>query len=335
MLPLLYQAWRNKQRVDSPALKRIRGTVRVAGWLGVVSVVAGFALAGSAHANVKSGSMAFGREIQQLVDNNESLDTVHLKMNGQSIYLKQNFQPKSVHEVLVEYEKFCKDNPSSYGSMWGSGPNGPPVASLPGQPIPVELPAGMESGVLKDEGTKEGMLICFTKGANSASTMSEALAKFDQSQDLGDVGKLRYVYVKNRKTGTSSKVVTVWTEDSFKIGELALEGDREAPGTDTQLPRPEGARRVLNAEVVGTPYNVRVYEVKQSREEVAMFYDKWAKGNDFRGIAPDVDPSQQVRAYFRGGSQVMVGAFTTNGKNYASISEVWPQNGHAAEKAVE
>lgn len=330
MLPLLYQAWRNKQRVDSPALKRIRGSFRVAGWLIAVGVVAGFALAGSAHANVKSGSMAFGREIQQLVDNNDSTDTLHLKLNGQSIYVKQNFQPKTVHEVIGEYEKFCKDNPSSYGTMWGSGP-----ASLPGQAKPVDLPAGMESGILKEEGTKEGMLICFTKGANSASTMAEAIAKFDQSQDLGDVGKLRYVYVKNSKSGTSAKVLTVWTEDSFKIGELALEGDREAPGTDTQLPRPEGARRVLNAEVVGTPYNVRVYEVKQSREEVANFYDKWAKGNDFRGIAPEVDPNQQVRGYFRGGSQVMVGAFTSNGKNYASISEVFPQNGHAAEKAVE
>ena len=227
-----------------------------------------------------------------------------------------------LHEVVAEYDKFCHENPSSLGEMWGKGPY---VHAKTGREA--HLPAGLEAGVIKEEGAKEGMIICLAKGANSAPTLAEAVKRFDKSQDLGDFGKLRYMYVKaSGKTDSRVKVLTVWTEDSFKIKDLALEGDAEAIGSEGQVPRPPDARRVLNVEVVGTPYQVRVYEVKQDKAKVAGYYDDWAKKNSFRALAPEGDSSQQLRGYFRDASQVMLGVFTNpDGKTYASVAEVYPE----------
>jgi len=319
MLPLLVQAWRAK---NPEAVKRVKGVARVGAWLAVVGTIVGFGLMRSAHADVKASSLAFGQEIGTLVDESGvEKDDLTLKLNGQSIFVHRATEPRSVHEVVAEYEKFCRTNPSSLGEMWGKGPF---VTTKDGQNV--NLPSGLEAGIIKEEGQKEGMIICVTKGANSAPTIAEAVKRFDQSQDLGDFGRLRYMYVKgNAKTG-GSKVFTVWTEDSFKIKDLALEGDAEAIGSDGQLPRLPGARRVLNVEVVDTPYQVRVYEVKQSQAQVASFYDDWAKRNSFKMLAPEVDPSQKLRGYFRDSSQVMVGAFSNqDGKSYVSIAEVYPK----------
>lgn len=328
---LLIQAWRSRQPKDPVVAKRVSGALRVGGWLAVVGLAVGIGVTRSAHADMRSSSMAFGQEIGSLVDQSGAeQETTHLKLNGQSVFVHQSYAPKSVHEVVHEYETFCRDNPSALGEMWGKGPYVPKKTG-----VPIDLPSGMDAGILKEEGPKEGMLICVTKGANSAPSLADAVRRFDKSQDLGDFGRLRYVYVKAVK-GERSKILTVWTEDSFRFKDLALEGDGEAVGTDGQLPRLEGSRRVLNVEVVDTPYQVRVYEVKQDRAQVAAFYDGWAKRNDFRAIGPEVDESQKLRGYFRGGSQVMVGAFTNpDGKTYASIAEIWPKNGHVAEKRTE
>ena len=137
------------------------------------------------------------------------------------------------------------------------------------------------------------------------------------------------MYVK--AVGARLKIFFVWTEDLFWFKDFLLEGTEDAIGSDGQLPRLEGSRRVLDVEVVGTPYQVRVYEVKQDRGQVAAFYDGWAKRNDFRALAPEVADNQKLRGYFRGGSQVLVGAFVNpDGKTYTSIAEVWPKNGDVA-----
>jgi hypothetical protein len=304
--------------------KRVGGAVRVGAWLSVVGLALGFGVMRSAHADIRSSSLAFGNEINNLVDESGAAkDDLHLKLNGQSVFVHQSFVPKSVHEVVQEYETFCRQNPGALGQMWGKGP------FLDSKQQPLNLPNGMEAGIIKEEGQKEGMLICLSKGANSATTMAEAVARFDKSQDLGEFGRLRYVYVKS--AGARSKVMSVWTEDSFRFKDLSLEGTEDAIGSDGQLPRLEGSRRVLDVEVVGTPYQVRVYEVKQDRGQVAAFYDGWAKRNDFRALAPEVADNQKLRGYFRGGSQVLVGAFVNpDGKTYTSIAEVWPKNGDVA-----
>lgn len=328
MLPLLYQAWKKNQKPGSPALRKLQGAVRVGIWLSAVSLGIGFVATHSANAEVKTASMAFGREMTTLVGEAES---THVKLNGQSIHLSQTTSNDSIHQVVESYEKFCKENPSAFGEMWSKLPIGQKHEGKELKP----LPEGMTSGVLKEEGKNEAMVICFTKGAKSASTFEQAMSRFNETMDLGEIGRLRYVYVKNVKP-QGTKVVAAWTDDSFKFGELGLEGNGEAPGTDTALPKPEGARRVLNAEVVGTPYGVRIYQIKQSADEVAGFYDKWAKESEFHALAPELDQKTRVRAYFNGGAQVMIGVFENDdGKRYLTLSELLPQNGHAVEMSRE
>jgi hypothetical protein len=329
MLPILLQGWK-KAAASSPTARKVTGGLRVAAWLSVVGIIGLVAVGRSARADVKSSSLSFGRELNQLIDQDGTTDSIHLKLNGQSIHLRQDIQTKTVHEVIAEYESFCLKNPSAFNELWAKAP-----FSVPEMPTPNNLPPGLEAGVVKAEADTEGMLICITKGSKSKKGIMEALTGFDETQDLGAIGRLRYVYVKQAGQAGRSKVMAVWTDDSFNIGQIALEDGSEAPGVDTQLPRPEGARRVVNAEVVGTPYGVRVYEVKQTKEEVAAFYDSWAKSHDFRSIGGEVDPSQKLRGYFRGGSQVMIGVYTNpDGKTYASISELWPKNGNVAQKEI-
>lgn len=321
MLPLLLRAW----YLRNPKVARgMAAGGRVAAWLALVGTVVGVGLTRSAHADVKATSLAFGREVGTLVDESGvEKDDIDLKLNGQLVHVHRTYEPKTVGEVVGEYEKFCRENPSSMGEMWGKGPT---VVANGNQPV--TLPSGMEAGILKEQGQREGMIICISKGAKSAPTIAEAVRRFDLTQDLGDFGRLRYMFVTANAKGTRSKILTVWTDDSFKVNELALEGDREAPGVDGQVPRPEGSRRVLDVEVVGMPYHVRVYEVKQDRDAVAAHYDAWAKKNGFRALATEANDSQRLRGYFRDGSQVMVNSFLNpDGKTYASVAEMLPRNG--------
>jgi hypothetical protein len=315
MLPLVLLAALKK---NPNGLRKAKGIGRVMVWVTCVSAAGMLFLGQSARAHARQSTLAFGHELAALSTTPEGV--THLKLNGQSIYYAQEFNKASVHDVIGMYQTACEKNPGAFGLAFGKEQlKDPSGAAIP--PPPNEV----ANGIIKDEGDTEGTLICFTKGAKSQSTVHEAMARFNETQDLGEIGRLRYVYV--HKGEELTQTITAWTEDSFRFDKIGLaSSSQEAPGTDTALPRPEGSRRVLNAEVVGTPYGVHVYEVTQSTDEIATFYDNWAHGAGFTGIAPDLENGARVRAYFHEGSQVMVGAFETHGKRYLSISEINQQN---------
>ena len=322
MLPLvLIAAWKKNLKQGSPALRRVKGTVRVAAWLTCASVAGMGILAHSADANARQTSMSFGRELAALSPEPDGI--THIKLNGQSIYYAQEFTKNSVHDVIGHFQEICEKNPSAFGEVYAKVPKDQ-FRDPKGNPIPAP-PSEISQGIIKQEGDTEGMLICFTKGEKSGSTFAEAMSRFQKTQDLGEIGRLRYVYV--TKGAKETKTITAWTEDSFRFDKIGLASStEEAIGTDTALPKPEHARRVINAEVVGTPYGVRVYEVTQSPEEVATFYDNWARNAHFTGIAPDLENGTRIRAYFHEGTQVMVGSFEMHNKRYLSISELTPSN---------
>lgn len=320
MLPLvLLAAW--KRNMSTATMRRLKGYARVGAWLTCASVIGMSVLAHSANANARQTSMSFGRELSALAPQPEGV--THIKLNGQSIFYAQEFTQESIHDILGHYQEACEKNPSAFGDVFAKIPKDQ-FRDPSGKPIPAP-PSEIAAGVIKEEGSTEGMLICFTKGEKSRGTFAEAMKRFEQTQDLGEIGRLRYVYV--TKGQKENKLMTAWTEDSFRFDKIGLASStEEAPGTDTSLPKPPNARRVINAEVVGTPYGVRVYEVTQSVDEIGTFYDNWAHGAHFTGIAPDLENGTRVRAYFREGAQVMVGAFETHGKHYLSITEITPDS---------
>jgi hypothetical protein len=321
MLPIiLLAAW--KRNLSTSTVRRLKGFARVGVYLTCVSAAGMGILAHSANANARQTSMSFGRELAALAPEPEGV--THIKLNGQSIFYAQEFTKDSIHDILGHFQEICEKNPSAFGEVFAKIPKDQ-FRDPSGKPIPAP-PSEIAAGVIKEEGTKEGMLICFTKGEKSGGTFAEAMKRFEQTQDLGEIGRLRYVYV--TKGEKENKLMTAWTEDSFRFDKIGLASStEEAPGSDTALPKPEHARRVINAEVVGTPYGVRVYEVTQSVDEIATFYDNWARTAHFTGIAPDLQNGTRIRAYFREGTQVMVGAFETGGKRYLSISEITPETG--------
>lgn len=314
-LYLLIAAWKNAKGFNPKTKARIAGVARVGGFLAVASLGIGMFATHSAKADMAKATIKFGREVAPLALEGAN----EVRINGQSFFLREGQSSAPVKDILDEFEDRCKKQKGALGELWAQVPE---KVEFQGQSM--LLPNSMRAGVLRaDEGAGEGAVMCLVKGERSSGSMTESFTNFAKSQDLGDLGKLRYVYAQGSKNG-KTRVVTAWTEDSFSFKAIGAP-DGDPPGGDTSLPKPEGARRFMNAEVVGTPFGIRLYEVQQSPQEVVAFYDKWAAAGNFRGLAPE-HPVAEMRAYFRDNTQVLVTANKSEkGTTVLSISEVSPE----------
>ncbi len=314
MLGVLLVAWRNARGFNSARAAKVRGIARASGVVLVAGLGIGLFATHTAKADIGAASLKFGREIAPLATDGAN----EVRINGQSFFLREGSTDADVTTILNEFEARCVEDKGALGELWSAIPKA--NMNVAGK----KLPASLQSGVLRTQSHPgEGVVLCITKGQNSAKDYKEAFTSFAESQDLGDLGKLRYVYARAKVGGT--RVVTAWTEDSFSFKKIA-NADGTAPGSDSQLPRPEGARRLMTAEVVGTPYGIRIYEVSKTPEEVGVFYDHWAsKTGDWRTVAPE-HPEGTLRTYFQGQTQVVITARRTPGsdKTAMSIMEVMP-----------
>jgi hypothetical protein len=121
--------------------------------------------------------------------------------------------------------------------------------------------------------------------------LKDRISRIAEVNDLGSIGKLRYVwYEKNEKGGT--RFLTIWTDDKFELKKL-LPGERkDADGTDIDdVPRYPGTVRVLSAEERGMPQRMAVYDGPGSPETAEMFYRArmrtlgWEEDTTFAEIA--------------------------------------------------
>ncbi len=314
MLGPLLIAWRNAKGFNSARAQKIRGLARAAGVVLVAGLGIGVFATHTAKADIGNATLKFGREIAPLATDGAT----EVRLNGQSFFLREGNTDASVSTILDDFEARCAEDKGALGEFWSQVPKASMIVD--GH----KLPKGMRSGILRtQEHPGEGVVMCIIKGQQTAKDFTEAFKNFAASQDLGDLGKLRYVYARARTGGT--RVVTAWTDDSFSFAKIA-NADGTAPGSDSRLPRPEGAKRLMTAEVVGSPYGVRIYEVGMAPEEVGVFYDKWAASTgDWRSVAPE-HPEGTIRAYFQGGTQVIVTARRApgSGTTAMSIMEVVP-----------
>jgi hypothetical protein len=309
---LLLAAWKNAKGFDRTKKSRVAGIARAGGFLAVAALGIGLFATHGAKADMAKASLKFGREVAPLAQDGAN----EVRLNGQSFFLREAGSSAPVKDILDEFETRCNAQKGALGELWAKVPE---HATSKGKTM--LLPSSMRSGILRaNEGVGEGAVMCLVKGERSSGGLSESLQNFAKSQDLGDLGKLRYVYARAGKDGRT-RVVTAWTEESFSFKAIGAP-DGDPPGGDTALPKPEGARRFMNAEVIGTPFGIRLYEVQQSPEEVVGFYDKWAAAGNFRGIAPE-HPDGEMRAYFRETTQILVTANRSpSGSTVLSISEI-------------
>lgn len=125
----------------------------------------------------------------------------------------------------------------------------------------------------------------------SFESLKNRIARAAAANDLGSIGRLRYVwYEKNGKGGT--RFLTVWTDDTFELSRL-LPGERkDADGSDVEdVPRYPGTVRVLSADERGMPQRMAVYDGPGSPETAEMFYRArmsglgWQEDTTFAEIA--------------------------------------------------
>lgn len=308
MLGPLLIAWRNAKGFNSARAQKIRGLGRAAAVVLVAGLGVGMFATHTAKADIGKATIKFGREIAPLATDGAN----EVRLNGQSFFLREGMTDATVKTVLDDYEGRCEQDKGALGEFWSQVPKA--SMAVGGR----KLPKTMQSGILRtQEHTGEGVVMCLIRGERTSKDMGEAFKNFAESQDLGDLGKLRYVYARQTTGGT--RVVTAWTDDSFSFAKIA-NADGTAPGSDSRLPRPDGARRLMTAEVVGSPYGVRIYETAMAPEDVGVFYDKWAASTgDWRSIAPE-HPEGTMRAYFNGGTQVIVTARRTPGTGTTAMS---------------
>lgn len=136
------------------------------------------------------------------------------------------------------------------------------------------------------------------------------------------VDQMRYAYAKRTATGTTH-VLAAWTDHRFRPEALvAPEDGSDAPGTDSgAVARPPNAQRVLTAEVVGTPYAVRVYSSKNDAAGLVVSYDDAMAAKGRERIADEKHPGE--RSYVHGGTVVtLVIAKGERGGSTVTIAEL-------------
>jgi hypothetical protein len=290
-----------------PALRRrVFGTLRAAAYLALVSAVGATCALRHAEANVGEQVAALGNELAKLPGGSEAHE---VRINGQSVWVSNATSPMDKSAVLDAFEAHCKGGARDVD--WKDVPQVRRELELKGMRV--------EGGVFRSESKDEGVVACVERGAASRATWWESVQEFAATHDVGALGKLRYAHVA-QKNGASS-ITLLWTPDNLALDAIFQPpSDRDVEGSDfTDLPRLPGSRRTMSADVMGTPYGVRVYSATQTPEEAIAFYQQRLERDGWASLASD----GAERAFVRLDRVVyVVAARADDGRTAVSVSVV-------------
>lgn len=295
-----------KRSYKSPYLRRVLGVTRVIAYGTVVAAGLGAFAARSAVADVSEGSLRVGRELDKLSDLLGK--TNELTLNGEKVYFSQASTTEDVGTVLNRFQGHCDEDPGMAGIDWQD------LAKT--KLSPTQKPE-KNLGVMRNEGANDGVVLCFrrSEGAAGSKTFLNALAAFSKSNDLADIGNLRYVHASRAPNGQTSMQI-VWTNGSFKMGNLFPPTDgKDAPGSDSAvLPRPDHSQRILTATAAHTPYVARIYATADDGDKALAAYDGKMESAGWAIITPPVgdQPSTKGHWYERQGAQSMISVSRNN-----------------------
>ena len=289
---------------------------RVAAYLIFVFAALGLLAARSVYGDVGESSMIVGRELSGMKD---LLGGSHLvQLNGEQIFVSEATVPGTVKGVLDRFEQLCRKDSHGLDLAVADPEHAFPEGMT--KLIAGVGPAGL--GILRREEGGDGALGCLAQPGSGVTDLSRRLISFSQSLDLGDVGKLRYVYVKPSSAGRV-QVITAWTDGSFRVGRLVPANGQETPGSDpTAAPRPEHATRLLTASVDKAPYGLRIYDVAAPLADALRDYDAGMARGGWSAADAVSHEAPNARAYSRGGVDVLLFAERDGQRTSFSLIEM-------------
>lgn len=302
--------------------RRIIGCARAATYLFVLSGCLLAVLARASWVRAEERTAALSAQLMPLAHLLEGATAI--RVNGERLsFGMTTFSDRSVRQVLDEVEAHCLARP------------GPLMRKL--QLLAARLPArGAETEVVRKllasaavnrtESEGGGSIWCMTGDSSDASP--HGALELDATMDLGTLGDLRFVTASRGSAeigeANVTKVVSLWTEGTFRLSSLEppLQGD--APGSDSRLvPRPPNSTRLFTAEAADAPYAVRIYETNTAPDRALAFYDSalgdWASGTP-------TGSEDRVRGYVKESRPVMITVSRDEAKTLVTISELGGSN---------
>jgi hypothetical protein len=311
-LGILWSAWKKRRGFDPVLSKKLKGGARVVAYGLVVMTGLGVYSYKQAKAEIGKSSLQIGRDLAPVAD---LLDETHeLKMNGETVFVASAVVREDFGKVLDRFEGHCKTNPGALGDAWKKLSEIGEAAKVEGSAKGVEA-----GGVIRHEAKLDGVIMCLVKGSKTPDTFSQAAHLFHETHDLGTLGRLRYAYARQNPETGKTLVLTVWTEDSFKLDNMFPKSG-DAPGHDPpEMERPPEAARLLSVDVPNTPFGVYVYRSGMQPSAVTGFYDKKMEAAGWTVIDPPGD-AQVNHGYMKDG--VMFTLSTGRGDDGATIVSV-------------
>lgn len=314
LLALAWRVTRKPQVGTTSTSTKARGALRVGAYVLTLALGAGAFVAHEAHASAGRGALSVGRELGTLGADISEGATVRL--NDQSFHVAQRTVDESVQAVLDGYQAACEHDPGALADLFHAIPKSGTVKGKA-----YDLPESFTHGVIRNGDENEGVVVCFVGDPGHPKSALESLGAFAKSQDLGDLGKLRYAYAKKSPSGKTSLTLAS-TDEHFELAKITTGG--EQTGSDGRVPRAEGSRRLLTAEVVGTAHGTRFYETSKSPAQVLAHYDQTLQKAGFRRMIPRAE-GQELRAYFAEGLDVFVAVRSENGRTVYAVTEAATQ----------
>jgi hypothetical protein len=286
------------------------GIVRVTAYGMFVAAAIGTCSMHRAKADITEQTFVLGRDLSKVAD---LLDhTYEVRLNGETIFMSQTESRLSMQEILDKFEQTCRENPGVMAQDWKNIPNDT-IKTKDGDLV-------AKLGVVRKQTEHEGMVGCLAKSDGMSPSLTEAWKNFIKTGELGYVGKLRYAFVKGPSQSGRYSVTTLWTENSFNLMNIMPPESGDAPGSDSPTAgRPPNGKRFLTAEIVGTPYALRIYESDAAPEVVYGKYDATMVSDDWLAFTKD----SNAHMYYKDGVETLVMASRNDdGKTVVTIGEL-------------
>jgi hypothetical protein len=279
---------------------RVKRLVRVGFYACVVLGILAVLGARSALGNAKVAVVAFGDELLRMAENGSTGGGYAIRVNGQVLKVSTAQTRDSVKAVLDRFEKSCAHHADGLADEFAH------LQAAMAAPAAARGFPGV--GAMREDKGDRGVVACFATGEPGSvkGTIDRALA-FAESHDLSAFGEFRYVVARKNAAG-GSFVVASWTEGKIDLDEM-FPAAGDAPGLDlADVPRPHEGRRMLSAEIEGSKYRIRAYQVRQGQEEILSRYDREMTRRGWRPALPDpaLTEVSHTRAYSKNGVDLFI-----------------------------